>query len=175
MKVEEKIVTILLTGFCCFACISCVSAQTAKDPQTPTPRTEVIGSSFASLAQIKKHIVELDAEFQQAVKIGDTRTIDRIVADDFVLVNGRGEAFSKVDLLKTVREGKIVYERQEDSDQAVRVWGDTAIITALLWAKGTKNGEPFEYKVWFSDVYKLTPTGWRYVFAQVSLRLPSKN
>jgi hypothetical protein len=36
-------------------------------------------------------------------------------------------------LLNEAREGKTVYERQEDSEQTVRVWGDTAVITALLW------------------------------------------
>jgi hypothetical protein len=64
------------------------------------------------------------------------------------------------------------YERQEDSNQKVRIWGNTAVVTALLWAKGSDNGKPFEYKLWFSDTYVRTSTGWRYVFAQSSLPLP---
>jgi hypothetical protein len=66
-----------------------------------------------------------------------------------------------------------MYERQEDSQQTVRVWGDTAVITALLWEKGVADGKAFDKKLWFSDVYKLTPDGWKYVFAQSSIPLPA--
>ena len=57
--------------------------------------------------------------------------------------------------------------------QKVRVWGDTAVVTALLWVKGTGSGKTFDRKLWFSDTYVRTPTGWRYVFGQASLALPS--
>jgi hypothetical protein len=66
-----------------------------------------------------------------------------------------------------------MYEHQEDSDQTVRVWGDTAVVTALLWAKGSEDGKQFEYRLWFSDTYVRTPKGWRYVFGQASLPLPT--
>jgi hypothetical protein len=57
---------------------------------------------------------------------------------------------------------------QEDSSQTVRVWGDTAVVTALLWAKGTESGKAFEYRLWFSDLYVRTPSGWRYVLGQAA-------
>src|SRR4051812_46392951 len=42
--------------------------------------------------------------------------------------------------------------------QTVRVWGDTADATALLWIKGAgKEGRAFDYKVWFSDIYVRRP------------------
>jgi ketosteroid isomerase-like protein len=128
-------------------------------------------SSQSGTDDVKEIIVELDRGYQEAVKNNDARTMARILADDFVLGTGKGKTFSKEDLLKEAREGKTIYERQEDSEQTVRVWGDTAIITALLWAKGTSEGKSFEYKLWFSDVYKRTPNGWRYVFAQAAQSL----
>jgi ketosteroid isomerase-like protein len=118
-------------------------------------------------------VAALDAEYQEAVKDNDVATMDRILADDFTLVTGNGKVYTKADLLKEAAEKNVIYERQEDTNQAVRVWGDTAVITALLWAKGTDRGEPFDYKVWFSDTYVRTAGGWRYVFGQSSLRLPA--
>ncbi len=70
-------------------------------------------------------------------------TMDRILADDFVLVTGRGKVFTKSTLLEETRNGNMVYEHKEDSQQTVRVWGDTAVITAFLWAKGTNAGKLF--------------------------------
>jgi len=128
-----------------------------------------------SAADDEKAVEALDIEYQAAVKQNDVATMDRILADDFVLVTGLGKTHTKADLLEEARSKRTVYEHQEDSVRKVRVWGDTAVVTALLWAKGTEDGKPFDYRVWFSDTYVRTPTGWRwrYVFAQASTRLPA--
>ena len=120
-------------------------------------------------------VAALDTEYQQAVKTNNVAEMDRILADDFVLVTGDGTVYTKPDLLNEAAHKRMNYERQEDSNRTVRIWGDTAVVTALLWAKGTDRGEPFDYKVWFSDIYVRTSTGWRYVFGQSSLRVPSIN
>ena len=125
-----------------------------------------------SSADDEKAVAALDTEYQAAVKANDVATMDRILADDFVLVTGLGKTYTKADLLKEARSKHAVYEHQEDSAQKVRVWGDTAVVTALLWAKGTEDGKAFDYQLWFSDTYARTPTGWRYVFGQASTRLP---
>jgi len=132
------------------------------------------GSTVASVsaADDERTVAALDTEYQAAVAKNDAATMDRILADDFVLVTGRGKVLTKADLLAEARSGRFVYERQEDSSQKVRVWGDTAVVTALLWEKGTKDGKPFEHKLWFSDTYVRTPSGWRYVFGQASIPLP---
>jgi ketosteroid isomerase-like protein len=129
-------------------------------------------SRAGSAADDEKAVAALDTEYQAAVKANDVTVMDRILADDFVLVTGLGKTYTKTDLLDQARHKSVVYEHQEDSAQKVRVWGDTAVVTALLWAKGTEDGKPFDYKLWFSDTYVRTPGGWRYVFGQASTRLP---
>lgn len=116
-------------------------------------------------------VAALDTQYQAAVAKNDAATMDRILADGFILVTGKGKVYTKADLLAEARGGKTVYERQHDSRQTVRVFGDTAVITALLHAKGTEEGKPFEYEVWFSDTYVRTAAGWRYVFGQSATRL----
>jgi ketosteroid isomerase-like protein len=97
--------------------------------------------------------------------------MDSILADDFVLVTGKGKTYNKADLLKSARDKSETYEHQEDSEQTVRVWGETAVVTALLWVKGSNKDGDYEYKLWFSDTYARTKNGWRYVFGQASTRL----
>jgi ketosteroid isomerase-like protein len=132
----------------------------------------VVNSTKAFAIDDKSTVSGLDTAYQAAVKQNDAATMDRILADDFILVTGSGKTYSKVDLLTEARGGRVVYEHQEDTAQTVRIWGDTAVVTAKLWEKGTDNGKPFDYTVWFSDTYVRTPTGWRYVFGQSSLPLP---
>src|SRR5262245_9953746 len=128
----------------------------------------------ASSEEDAKSVAAFDTKYQAAVKSNDATTMDQILADDFVLVNGRGKVSSKADLIESARKKEVTYERQDEEPgtQEVRVWGDTAVVTALLWIKAVQGGKPIDYKLWFSDTYVRTPTGWLYVFGQASLPLP---
>lgn len=141
-------------------------------PHDPTNTANPASGANASTTDDQKAVAALDIEYQAAVKINDFATMARLLADDYALVIGSGKTYTKSDLVEEARSGRIVYEHQEDTQQTVRVWGDTAVITAKLWEKGTDAGKPFDYTAWFSDTYVRTPTGWRYVFAQSSLPLP---
>ena len=132
----------------------------------------VLGEETPSEAA--RTVAALDIRYQAAVKANDAVTMDRILADDFVLVTGRGKTFSKSDLLEEARSRSTIYEKQDELEQKVRVWGDTAVVTALLWIKGTSDGKPVERKLWFSDTYVRTPKGWKYVLGQASLPLPAE-
>ncbi len=119
-------------------------------------------------------VAALDTQYQAAVKANDATTMDRILADDFTLVLGNGTTQSKSDLLEEAHSKRIAWERQDEmpGTQTVRVSGDTAVVTALLWCKGTTGAKAFDKKLWFSDTYVKTPAGWRYFFGQASLALP---
>jgi ketosteroid isomerase-like protein len=131
------------------------------------------GASSAQENDDEKTVAALDTQYQAAVKANDAATMDRILADDFVLVLGSGKSFNKTELLESARKGDVTYEHQEDTEQKVRVYGNTAIVTAKLFLKGTQGGKPFERTLWFSDTYVRTSSGWRYVFGQASLPLPA--
>jgi ketosteroid isomerase-like protein len=130
-------------------------------------------ASLAAMEDDKKAVADLDKQYQLAVKNNDEATMRKILADDFVLVTGRGQTATKADLLQSARERTVAWEQQDELEQHVRVWGDTAVVTALLWLKGTRAGKPFDYKLWFSDTYVRTKAGWKYVFGQASIALPA--
>jgi ketosteroid isomerase-like protein len=118
-------------------------------------------------------VAQLDTQFQAAVKVNDVEAMERILGDDMILVLGNGTTNTRAELLQEARDKSYVYERQEEDPgtQTVRVWADTAIVTARLWVKGKSGGKPFDRHLWFSDVYLRTSTGWHYVFGQASLHL----
>jgi ketosteroid isomerase-like protein len=119
-------------------------------------------------------VAKLDIDFQAAVKVNDVRTMERIFAKDMVLVLGNGKTETRDELLQEARDKAITYEHQEEDDgtQIVRVWGDTAVVTARLWVKGATVSRTFDQRLWFSDTYVRSRDGWHYVFGQASLHLP---
>ena len=108
----------------------------------------------------------LDTQYQAAVERSDAATMDRLLVDDFTLISSKGSVYHKADLLAAARDLKLRYEHQSDTQQTVRFWNGTAVLTAYLWIKGAEDGKAFDYSLWFSDVYVCTPQGWRYSFGQ---------
>jgi ketosteroid isomerase-like protein len=159
------------------------SEQQARQPDgrsttipTPTRSDDSLRSLSAPPLDLPKPprtidaqtVVRLDTVYQAAVKANDIATMDEILADDFVLVTDRGASLRKPDLIKEARDKRTIYEHQEveEGTQKVRIWRDTAVVTSLLRIKGTRDQNPFDYKVWLSATYVRTPAGWRYVFGQ---------
>jgi hypothetical protein len=91
----------------------------------------------------QKLVQELDSRYQTAVEKNDAATMDRLLADNFLLVTGTGMRYTKADLLNAARNGQTKYEQQSDSEQSVRVWGD-------------------------SDTYARKSGRWQYVFGQAA-------
>jgi len=135
-----------------------------------------LGAS-AGPAEDERIVAQLDRDYQHAVKTNDAATIARIHADDMILVTGRGKVFSGKDIEERARKAVAKYEQQDEVEgsQKVRVWGDTAVVTALLWLKGAEGDRAFDYKLWFSDTYVRIDGRWRYAFGQASLALPKEN
>src|SRR5260370_37203543 len=77
----------------------------------------------ASAADDAATVADVDTRYQAAVKANDWAGMDAILADDFVLVTGTGQTYSKADLLAEARGKTMVYEHQEDTRQTVRLWG----------------------------------------------------
>jgi ketosteroid isomerase-like protein len=120
-------------------------------------------------------VAALDTEYQAAVKANDADAMERILHPEFALVSSSGKVYDRKELLRAARDGDVLYERQDEvaGSQKVRVYGDTAVVTARLRISGKPKsaGKDFDYELWFSDTYVRTPDGWRYAFGQAGQHL----
>src|SRR5438477_9946222 len=151
------------------------SEQQARQPDaqsTIAPIPTPLALPTPPLTVDAQMVGALDTVYRAALKANDIAIMDQILADDFVLVNDQGASLTKADLINEAREKRTIYEEEEveQGTQKVRVWRDTAVVSELLRIKGTEDQPPF--KVWFSETYVRTPTGWRCVFGQASLPFP---
>ena len=151
------------------------SEQQARQPDaqsTIAPIPTPLALPTPPLTVDAQMVSALDTVYRAALKANDIAIMDQILADDFVLVSDRGASLTKADLINEAREKRTIYEDEgvEEGTQKVRVWRDTAVVTELLRIKGTRDQPPF--KVWFSETYVRTPTGWRCVFGQASIPFP---
>src|ERR1700674_3159124 len=95
-------------------------------------------TAHASSTDARQAVAKLDTVFQAAVKANDAQSMERILGENMILVLGDGTTNTRAVLLQEARNKTYVYEHQEEDSgtQTVRVWGDTAVVTARLWIKG---------------------------------------
>jgi ketosteroid isomerase-like protein len=157
------------------------TSMTITHKTLATAALALASATSAAPADDVATIAALDTAYQAAVERDDDLAMAQILHPDFILVVGRGTVITREQLLETTRNRDFSYEKQVEvpGTQTVRLFGkDTAIVTALLWLKGTQNDKktgaktPFDKKLWFSDTYVRTADGWKYAFGQASIALP---
>jgi ketosteroid isomerase-like protein len=136
----------------------------------------LLGFAAQGESSDQQAVAKLDTEFQAAVKANDAQTMSRIMHKDMILILGNGTVNTRQEQLQEASNKDFVYEHQEEDagTQTVRVWRDTAVVTARLWVKGVYRGATYDRRLWFSDTYVRTPDGWRYFVGQASLHLPDE-
>src|SRR4051794_34073737 len=75
-------------------------------------------------ADAEKAIAQLSRQAVDAFLKGDTRSLDAVLADDFLVINPFGEVANKAEQLMILKDGALHFDRLETSDQKVRVYGD---------------------------------------------------
>jgi uncharacterized protein (TIGR02246 family) len=133
------------------------------------------GAAHADPADDIRTIAALDTAYQAAVERNDADAMATIMHEDMILVLGNGRVYTRDDVLNWARARRTVHEHQveDPGTQTVRLYGDnTALVTARLHLKGVRDGEPVEFRLWFTDTYVRTQEGWRYAFGQASTVLP---
>ena len=74
------------------------------------PRTMAVIAAFASAIAVaasaddEKVVAQLDLDYQAAVKRNDADAMAKILADDMILVTGRGTVYTRKDLLDGERD-----------------------------------------------------------------------
>lgn len=82
-----------------------------------------------STIEIEQHLRQLNDEWVKAVVRGDGETLDRIMADDFILTYPL-EGDDKAQFIADVTAGDLKVEHISREQLSVRVFGSTAVLSA---------------------------------------------
>ena len=119
-------------------------------------------------ADAEKQVASLAKQSTEAASKGDMKTLDAILADDFVAINPFGELVTKAEHLKWMKDGTLRFDSIESSEEKVRVYGDAAVLTERGRVKVTFKGRSESLSVRNSEFYAKQGGKWRCVFQQVT-------
>jgi len=77
--------------------------------------------------EAERYIVESERQWAASVASGDTSTVERILADDFVGVDPKGGPYGKAKMIADKRDAPKYFVSNSLNKVKVRFYGDTAI------------------------------------------------
>jgi ketosteroid isomerase-like protein len=108
--------------------------------------------------QAKEASLHRDAEFPQ-----------RTLAEDYVAITPLGTVTTKQDTLTARKSGQLRYDAINVSDMVVRIYGDTAVVTARADVKGRQLGEDFSGPYRYTRVWVRRGGRWQAVSYQATV------
>jgi ketosteroid isomerase-like protein len=118
-------------------------------------------------------LIALAHAWDRAMVENDADAIGRFMADDWVIVGSDGGVGDKATFLELVRSGALSHDVMESDDMHVRVYGDTAVMTARGVSGGRYQGLAFRDVERTSCVFVRQGGQWRCVLTHLSRITPA--
>src|ERR1051325_6625541 len=92
---------------------------------------------------MEKELLKLEEEFARAIVRNDLEGIARLVTDDWIIIDPNGEMVDRRRFFEVIKSGALTHEMMQSEDPRVRVYGHSAVVTAVTRTKWKFMGEEF--------------------------------
>jgi uncharacterized protein (TIGR02246 family) len=110
-----------------------------------------------------REVEALERQLVEAIARKDLATYDRIVADDYVVVDASGKDITKAEVMASYRDGTRGYTGLEIFDVRTHVFGDTAVVSARTKGMRREEGRDVPNDNRYVRVYARRDGRWRAV------------
>lgn len=116
-----------------------------------------------------REIIEMERQTKEAIIHRDADFTLRTLADDYVAITPLGQVTTKQETVSARRSGQLRYEALNVTDMVVRLYGDTAVVTARADVKGHQMGEDFSGPYRYTRVWIRRNGHWQTVSYQATV------
>jgi ketosteroid isomerase-like protein len=116
--------------------------------------------------QAKQDVEQMEKAWREAWVRGDPTALDRIHADDYLVINNLGQLHTKAQVMSDVRAGAFKYQSMEHKDVVMRVYGDVVIVNGRTVNKGHRRERDVGGEFSYTRVYVKRDGRWQAVLSQ---------
>jgi hypothetical protein len=116
-----------------------------------------------------REIIEMERQAREASLHRDPDFSQRTLAEDYVAITPLGQVTTKQDTVSARKSGQLRYDAINVSDMVVRIYGDTAVVTARADVKGHQLGEDFSGPYRYTRVWVRRTGHWQAVSYQATV------
>jgi hypothetical protein len=93
----------------------------------------------------------------------DIATIDRLLHPNYLIVQPDGVQETKAQTLASLQSGNRHWDVAESDELAVRLYGNTAVVTGRWRGRGHNGAIPFDYRARFLSIWVCEGGAWHNV------------
>jgi len=136
---------------------------------TPTVAAAWLAASTA--LQDASPLMEAAEAYETAQIAGDAVALERLLADDYVLVGSDGARQGKAELIAFWTAEGFEPAPVKVTELVEHVWSDGAALGGTVTLTGQQGVEPFSVTIRYVDVWALRDGEWRVIYGQAT-RVP---
>lgn len=125
-------------------------------------------SSAADAADLPADLAKAVKDYDEAQVHGNKAELQRLVADDYTLVNSSGRVQDKAGLIADYTTPGYKIEPFEIQQPVEKVWSDGAVMGGVVDLRGVDGGKPFAVTLRFADIWAKRNGKWQVVYTHVS-------
>jgi hypothetical protein len=130
---------------------------------TPASLAQAVGNDSVGKGKAEQEVLKQMDNWLDALKRSDMAALDRIIADDFMIVGTGGEIRSKEQDLAPIKSGELKFESLTTEDVKVFVYHETAVVAGIGTYKVNFKGQAASIRERFFDVYQKRKGQWRVI------------
>jgi ketosteroid isomerase-like protein len=131
-------------------------------------RKESLLNTSKKRNEMEEEVLKVEKGFVDAIVRNDPDGIERFVSDEWIIINADGGIIDKERFLGVIKSGALAHDLMESDDVRVRVYGDSAVVSALTRSKGKFTGQEFSTQERSTDVFVRIDGQWRCVLTQLT-------
>ena len=124
-------------------------------------------------SEMEEELLKLEGAFAKAIVRNDVEGIGRLVANDWVIIDPNGEIVDRMRFFEVIKSGALTHDVMESEDFRVRVYENSAVVTAVTRTKGKFMGQEFSTQERATDVFVKRDGRWQCVLTQLT-RFPKE-
>jgi ketosteroid isomerase-like protein len=136
------------------------NAKPGKTSQTATTKSQ------PGANRVQEQLKKLEEEWAQAFIKRDGATLNRLLADDYIVIDPNGEVGDKASMIADITSGEVVFESIKYENLKVRVYGSFAIVTGGEIVQMNEGDKSSTSGLRFTDVFALRGGRWQAVSSQ---------
>ena len=148
------------------------AAKSEKTEASPSAKASASTSAkSAAKGSVESQLKDLDHKWVAAFQSRDTKDVEPVLADDYVLTNEKGKVLNRASALKEIKKNTDTYEKTANSNVVVHMINrDAAVVTGMTHDVGKdKSGKPFNRTFRWTDTFVTRNGKWQAVATQVML------
>ncbi len=119
-------------------------------------------------SEAEEELLKIEKAFADAIVKNDLEGIGRLVADDWIIIDPNGETVDRARFLEVIKSGALTHDVMESEDFRVRVYADSAVVTAITSTKGKFMGQEFSTRERATDVFVKRDGRWQCVLTHLT-------